>query len=82
MRINKRLKITAYLEEEGTTYPALLATDEVLEAYEIRGVPHFFVIDRKGSIAFSHVGFLPGMEEEWEWYLEDLKNRPSIKTSQ
>ncbi len=61
------------LSENKATYPSLLGSPEVLEAYGIRGVPHLIVLDERGRIVFSHIGYSPNLADRLEWWLEDLQ---------
>lgn len=71
-------EITALVEQRGWSYPSLVGTAEVSEAYGVKSVPYMFVIDPEGNIAFTHRGFAPGqgiaqaMFDKLEWWLEKL----------
>ena len=47
----------AVLREHGGRYPALVAGDEVAEAYGVSAFPTLYVIDRDGRVAWVRVGF-------------------------
>lgn len=42
------------------------------EAYQVKGMPSSFLIDRRGRIVVSHVGFRPSDKAELESHIEKL----------
>jgi cytochrome c biogenesis protein CcmG/thiol:disulfide interchange protein DsbE len=53
-------KVRDFADEYNVNYTMLLADAKVQESYEgIIGIPTTFVIDRKGRVAKSFVGFTP-----------------------
>lgn len=76
---NTSEKIKETLAQFGWTYPCLVGSSEVSKLYKVTGVPSMFVIDKKGNIRFTHVGFTSGkgtadeMYDKLEWLLEELK---------
>ncbi len=71
--------ISLTLSQYGWTYPCLVGSSEVSKLYAVTGVPSMFIMDKKGNIRFTHVGFAPGkgsaeeMYDKLEWLLEELK---------
>ena len=39
-----------YAEKKDLNYPFLVGSNEVIDDYDVRGVPHFLLIDRKGIV--------------------------------
>jgi len=56
----------AFMKKKNFTYQLLLNADPVSNAYRVRGIPAFYVLDGEGTIVFSAVGFSPGHEKEIE----------------
>lgn len=48
------------VQEQGFTFPVLIWKDEVADAYQVPGVPHFYVIEN-GMVAYG--GFATSVEE-------------------
>ncbi|MHC4141080.1 MAG: TlpA family protein disulfide reductase [Planctomycetota bacterium] len=46
-----------YMAEHKYTFPVVPDGTDVVEAYGIKRIPTFIVIDRSGTIVFKHVGF-------------------------
>lgn len=53
-----------YTKKEKFTYMQLLAGDELAAAYGVSGIPTLIVIDAKGNILGSEVGFSPVLEKK------------------
>jgi len=56
----------AFMKKKNFTYQLLLNADPVSNAYQVRGIPAFYVLDGEGKIVYSAVGFSPGHEKEIE----------------
>lgn len=41
-------------------------TGAVGQAYRVSGIPHFVLIDAQGKVQFVHIGYGPGVEQEFE----------------
>jgi thiol-disulfide isomerase/thioredoxin len=52
-----------YMKENGFTYTTLVQADPVAQAYQVSGIPTFYVIGPDGRVLFSFVGFDPSLEE-------------------
>lgn len=77
------LAVNAWDEDEGTvrrfvkskhlTHTVLLMGERVFKTrYGGGGVPHAFLVDRKGVLSSSHPGFRPGDETELGKLIERL----------
>ena len=55
-------KIAAAMKKLGMTYPVVLSSDipDIETKYEHPGLPHMFLIDKKGNISDSITGYRPG----------------------
>ncbi len=63
-------KVKDFVKESGITYKVLLGDKNVMASYKIRSIPSFFVIDARGNISNKHVGYMPGLETQWD---QDIK---------
>jgi peroxiredoxin len=65
-----------FIEKHGLTYHTLEngeGADEVVESvFGITGYPTSFIIDRDGSVMYSHLGFEAGDEEKLAEEIESL----------
>lgn len=58
-------KVKPMVDSEEWEYEVLLdPNSEFLRAMNIRNIPHVFIIDGTGNIAFSHSGYTEGGEQE------------------
>jgi len=52
--------VVPFIKDHGINYPIVLGTEEVVSAYGgIRGIPTTFVIDKKGNVRDSFMGYRP-----------------------
>lgn len=52
------MEVAAYLEEQGLSFPVVIDENgTIAERFGVRGVPTSFIIDPKGGIKFTEVGF-------------------------
>lgn len=61
-----------YMRSQGFTYLGLVKGDEVGPLYGVGGIPHIFVIDKQGKVAFQAVGFSADLEKRIETLVEEL----------
>lgn len=54
-----------FVAKKGIKYTVLLGDDKVSRAYEIHGIPTFYIIDQKGNIAENDVGFDRSLSDKW-----------------
>jgi thiol-disulfide isomerase/thioredoxin len=54
-----REPVQKFIESKGYKFPILYGTNELADAYGVRGIPTMFVIDKEGKIAHRHVGYNP-----------------------
>lgn len=66
-------KVRPWVTGRRLNYPILLDTKgDVKRLYHVKPVPHSFVIDSKGQIVYSHVGYRPGDEVKYERHVKEL----------
>ena len=63
-------KVVDFVQEKGITYKVLLGDKEVMIRYKIRSIPSFFILDKSGNITNKHVGYMPGLDAQWD---QDIK---------
>lgn len=61
-----------FVEENGITYPILVADRSLQASYGVTSIPTTFMIGRDGRIARKHVGFHPSMAGEMRSDIERL----------
>jgi peroxiredoxin len=55
--------VKPFLKEHKITYRILLdSDDDVIKKYRVRGIPTFFVLDKKGTVRYSYTGMPPGKQ--------------------
>jgi len=54
-----------YISEKNIKYLNVVGDDITARRYQVRGLPTFILIDKKGNIASRWVGFADAMYEEW-----------------
>lgn len=66
-------KVKPWIMGNRFSFPVLLDTNnDVMRLYHVRPVPHSFVVNQKGEIVYSHVGFRPGDEKGYEKTILEL----------
>lgn len=65
-------KLRAFAEEQAISYPILVGDESIGQDYGVQGIPTTFLFDKQNRIAFKHVGFSQGMEEQFENEIEQL----------
>lgn len=65
----------AYMKSRKYTYPLLLGADKVAKAYNVMGLPTFYVISPDGHIVYRSEGFVPNKKEQLAKIIRD--NLPS-----
>ena len=68
----QKSKVPPFVEKNGYTFPVLLADGKVETAYQVRGIPVVYLIDRTGVIRYHKEGFSPGSEKDFERWVEEL----------
>ncbi len=65
-------KLRTFAEEHEINYPILVGNQTVSQKYNVQGIPTTILFNKKGTIAFRHVGFSPDLEKEFEKEIEQL----------
>ncbi len=58
--------LAAFLAKRGVTYTILLEGKDAAKNYRVSGYPTMYLIDRKGNIIFTQVGYGKGVDEVLE----------------
>ncbi len=62
-----------YLKSKNFKFVGLFDSDQVLaKKLNVSTVPHTFILDSRGNIVHSHVGFEPGTEKKYEEIILEL----------
>jgi hypothetical protein len=66
-------KAKAYLKGKGYKVIALYDGEKTLaKKVNVSTPPYTLILDAAGEIVYSHVGFTPGMEQEYEHHIRTL----------
>ncbi|MCF0200898.1 MAG: TlpA family protein disulfide reductase [Bacteroidales bacterium] len=65
-------EITELKEERGLNYTMVCCDRDLPTAYHVQGYPTMYILNRDGSIAFSHVGYGPSTDETLEEQIKAL----------
>ncbi len=66
-------KVKPYIKSKGYSFPVLLDTNnEVARKYYAQQMPYTVMIDKNGNIAYSHLGFMKGDEQNVEKSISEL----------
>lgn len=66
-------KAKVYLKGKDFRFVTLFDADKILaKKLNVVNPPHTFILDKSGEIVFSHLGFQPGMEKEYEKQIRKL----------
>ena len=61
-----------FVREKGWKLPLYVSDDERPSAFDSRGIPATFILDRKGRIVFRHVGSAAWDDESSVLFLTEL----------
>ena len=64
--------LTKYRDENNIPYPILLGTNEVGRLFEVSAIPKILILDKKGEIRKTQVGFAPEMEQKFYTMVDSL----------
>ena len=64
--------LRAYADEHEINYTVLIGKESVGRDYGVQGIPTTILLDKQDRIAFKHVGYSRGMENEMEKEIEQL----------
>ena len=68
-----QMRAKNYLKGKNLEFTALFDADKSLaKRLNVGTPPHSFILNNAGEILYSHVGFEPGMEKEYEAIIREL----------
>jgi peroxiredoxin len=70
--LEEKTPLENYRNQHNIPYPILIGNKEVARAYGVQAIPHIFIIDKKGKIRKTQLGFSPGLEAEFETLIDSL----------
>lgn len=68
----KKSVLTKYRDENNIPYPILLGTNEVARLFEVSAIPKIFILDKKGEVRETQVGFAPELEQKFYKTVDSL----------
>lgn len=77
-----QMRAKSYLKSKNYKFVSLFDADKTLaKKLNVGTPPHSFILNPAGEIVFSHVGFEPGLEKEYEAKIEEIitQIRPIVK---
>jgi peroxiredoxin len=69
-----RTTLVNYKAENKIPYPILLDDQEVSKTYGVTAIPSIFILDKKGVVRKTQVGFSPELEAEFDSFILTLLN--------
>lgn len=73
---NPKSDPAGFMKGRGFAYPTLVKADRVAQAYQVRGLPTFYLIGPDGRILMAHSGLTPTMEAQVDALIEWTLSRP------
>jgi len=67
-----RAILEKYRDQNKIPYPILLGNNEIAKAYNVQAIPHMFIIDKKGTIRKTQLGFAPELEPMFDTLIDSL----------
>jgi len=75
-------KVKPFVKSKNYNFTVLLDTNsEVARKYYVQNVPYTFLLDEKGNIVYSHLGYKRGDELQVKKKVEALLSSSPVKTS-
>lgn len=71
-----RATLEKYRDQNNIPYPILLGNKEVAKAYNVQAIPHMFIIDKKGQVRKTQLGFAPELEAVFDALVDSLVREP------
>lgn len=65
-------KVLGVVKDLGLNYTQVIEGDKVAEAYQVKGIPCFYVIDPEGKIVYATSGWQPNHDEMLGQMIEEL----------
>jgi len=70
--LEDRAILEKYRDQYDIPYPILLGNKEIRMAYDVQAIPKMFIIDKKGKIRKTQLGFAPELEPIFEALIDSL----------
>jgi cytochrome c biogenesis protein CcmG/thiol:disulfide interchange protein DsbE len=65
-------RVAEFVKEEGINYTVVMDDGDVSSRYGVISIPVAFILDKEGNIVSKHMGFVPGLGEEFAKDIEEL----------
>lgn len=65
-------KVRRFVKKKGAHYPVALADQKTIYAYQVQGIPAFYIVDQKGEIVQNYSGYSRGALDEWKGVIDGL----------
>ena len=65
-------KLPEFLKFNNVQYPVLISDRELPKIYNVSGYPTIYILNKKGEIVYSELGYDEGDELEWEKIIKKL----------
>jgi len=63
--------VGGFATKEGMTWNVWLGPNSAADAFKVRGIPTFIVIDKQGVIRYEVIGYVAFLDETLGWMVED-----------
>lgn len=70
--LEDRTTLESYRDAHKIPYPILIGNKEIARAYDIQAIPNMFIIDKKGKIRKTQLGFAPELEPMFDALIDSL----------
>jgi peroxiredoxin len=70
--LEEKTPLENYRNQHNIPYPILIGNKKVARAYGVQAIPHIFIIDKKGKIRKTQLGFAPEIESMFEIFIDSL----------
>ena len=70
--LEEKAPLENYRNKYKIPYPILIGNKEVARAYGVQAIPNIFIIDKKGKIRKTQLGFAPELEAMLEAFIDTL----------
>jgi thiol-disulfide isomerase/thioredoxin len=64
--------LVGFRDENNITYPILMGTNAVFNAYQVQGIPKTLFFDKKGRVRKTQVGYAPELVPTFEAFVDSL----------
>lgn len=68
----EKSKLVDFKNSNNVSYPILIDNKDVSQAYGVTAIPSIFILDKKGVIQKTQVGFAPELEAEFDTLIDSL----------